>query len=110
MRMNRMLFCIPVLAIAVCQVTAAEPRAGLFRNASLLIAEESAVPVSLVGFFYRGGGGYCAEGHRHFHLGHLFHRHRGCCNMDVSCGCDTAAPSCGAEPSCGAAPSCGCDA
>jgi hypothetical protein len=141
--MNRMLFCIPVLAIAVCQVAVAEPRAGLFRNASLPIAEESAAPVSLVGFFYRGGGGYapscgcdaaapscgaepgcgagpscggdywggyCAEGGRHFHLGHLFHRHRGCCNKDVSCGCDAAAPSCGAEPSCAAAPSCGCDA
>src|SRR5215218_78366 len=58
MRMNRMLFCIPVLAIAVCQVAVAEPRAGLFRNASLPIAEESAAPVSLVGFLYRGGGGY----------------------------------------------------
>lgn len=137
--MNRSLFYVPVLAIAVCSVAIAEPRGGLFRNASLSTAEESAAPVSLVGFFYRGGGGYgpscgcdvaapscgveagCDSGcggdywggycggHRHHHFG-LFHRHRGCCNMDVSCGCDTAAPSCGAEPSCGAAPSCGCDA
>jgi hypothetical protein len=137
-----MLFCLPVLAIAVCQVATAEPRGGLFRNASLPVAEESAPPVSLVGFFYRGGGGYgpscgcdvaapscgmepscgagpscggdywggyCASRGRHFHLGHLFHHHRGC-NMDASCGCDVAAPSCGIEPNCGAAPSCGCDA
>jgi hypothetical protein len=137
--MNRSLFYVPMLAIAVCSVAIAEPRGGLFRNASLSTADESAAPVALVGFFYRGGGGYgpscgcdmaapsCGAeascdsgcggdywggycgGHRHHHFG-LFHRHRGCCNMDVSCGCDTAAPSCGAEPSCGAAPSCGCDA
>jgi len=85
--MNRMVFCIPVLAIAVCSTALAEQRAGLFRTASLPVAEESAVPVSLVGFFYRGGGG-----------------------ASPSCGCDMAAPTCGAEPSCGAAPSCGCDA
>jgi len=84
--MNRMVFCFPVLAIAICSVAMAEPRAGLFRTASLPVTEEASPPVSLVGFFYRGGGGY-----------------------GPSCGCD-AAPTCGADPSCGAAPSCGCDA
>jgi hypothetical protein len=140
--MIRMKIYLPVLAMAICSVAVAEPRGGLFRNASLSVADETAAPVSLVGFFYRGGGGYgpscgcdmaapscgidagCAgscggdywggycgdSGCRHHHLGGLFHHHRrGCCNMDVSCGCGAAAPSCGIEPSCGAAPSCGCD-
>src|SRR5262245_52889361 len=84
--MKRIALCVPWLVIAMCTVAVAEPRAGLFRTASLPVAEGTTAPVSLVGFFYRGGGGY-----------------------GPSCGCDAAAPSCGAEPSCGAGPSCGGD-
>jgi len=86
--MKRMVLCTACLAIALCSVAMAEPRAGLFRNAALTIADEAPVPVSLVGFHFRGGGGY---------------------GYGSGCGCDTAAPSCGLEPSCGAGPSCGGD-
>jgi len=81
--MKRIVFCTPWLAIAICSVAFAEPRAGFFRTASMPVVEESPVSVSPVGFFYGMGAG-------------------------PSCGCN-AAPSCGIEPSCGAAPSCGCD-
>lgn len=87
--MNRMMYCLPLFALTICTIASAEPRAGLFRTASLPVVEETSAPISLVGFFhgYRGVGGY-----------------------GPSCGCDLAAPSCGIEPSCGADPSCGFDA
>jgi len=134
-----MLFYVPVLAIAVCSVAIAEPRGGLVRNASLPIAEESAVPVSLVGFFYRGGGGGgygpscgcdtaapscgvdagCNSGcGGNYWGGYCGAQRRHHCGLfhhhrggccNMDVTCGMAAPSCGIEPSCGAAPSCGCD-
>lgn len=72
--------CVPLLAITVCSVAVAEPKA------SRIGSEVDAPKISLVGFFgFRAGGGYGYGG-------------------------DVAGPSCGVEPSCGAAPACGAEA
>lgn len=82
--MKKLLWIVPLLALMVCSIASAEPRAMFARTSAEPAAMEMIdYRISPVGFHHRGGA------------------------MEPSCGLE---PSCGAvEPSCGAVePSCGC--